>query len=144
MASINFKGGDKLAEKLAEISAKLNGSVDIGFFEGETYPSGESVPEVAFYNEFGTSKIPARPFFRTAIEDNAEKWGLVIAKNLEDSFDSDKALKAVGQIAAEDITSSINRWTSPPNAESTKRIKDFNKPLIRTEQMLNAPSFKVK
>ena len=67
MAAIS--GGDKLQRALDRIAKNLSkaASVEIGFAENATYPDGTSVALVAALNEFGTGKIPPRPFFRNMV-----------------------------------------------------------------------------
>ena len=43
----------------------MHGNVEVGIFDdGKKEPNKTSVYDVAVYNEFGTSHIPARPFMR--------------------------------------------------------------------------------
>ena len=59
-----LSGGDKLAKILADIGGKAQGSVDVGFMSGATYPDGTSVAQVAFWNEFGHGgRLPPPPPF---------------------------------------------------------------------------------
>ena len=55
---------------------KLNNkSVKAGVLEGSgNEDNGTSLVDVAFYNEYGTSRIPARPFVRIASEKNQQTW----------------------------------------------------------------------
>jgi hypothetical protein len=57
-----FKGGDKLAAKLKEISDRVAAAkgIRVGFLEGATYEDGTSLPVVAAVQEFGgTIKVEA-------------------------------------------------------------------------------------
>ena len=61
--------------------------LNVGFFEGATYPhsngssagnpypDGTPVAAVAAFNEFGTDRIPPRPFMRQTIAKNQAAWG---------------------------------------------------------------------
>jgi hypothetical protein len=144
MVTKTLSGGYKLQEKLQSIAKGMTGSLSAGFFAGETYPDGTSVPEVAFYNEFGTSKSPARPFFRSAISNDSDEWGDVAGKAaVATNYDGIATLTVVGNQIVESITQSISGWQDPANAPSTVKSKGFNKPLIDTAQMLRAPTFKI-
>ena len=68
-----LKGGDKLITKLNDL-AKETKTLKVGFFKNSTYPDGTYVAQNAFWQEYGTPKIPPRPFFRTAIAQNKGKW----------------------------------------------------------------------
>lgn len=144
MATI--KGGEKLTKALQDISDKLNANkgVRVGFLEGGTYPDGTSIPTVAFWNEFGTAKSPARPFFRTAIEAQSGAWAETLGRAaVHYDYDSGQIMNAMGVKMAEDIQQSIVGWTDPANAESTIAKKGFNKPLIDTGVMQRAVDFEV-
>lgn len=146
MAAYSFSGGDKLQAALDEIGKKMSGTLQVGFFEGETYPDGESVPTVAFKNEFGDREenIPPRPFFRTMIAKESPQWGKTLSGFAKASdYDGQKSLNDLGQIMIEQLTSSINGWTTPPNSAETIKRKGFNKPLIETDKLLKSPAFKV-
>ncbi len=137
-------GGDNLQKALAEISKRMEGSVNVGFLEGATYPDGTPVAQVAFWNEYGTTTIPPRPFFRTTIEGKSQSWSLVMAKAAYQSkFDGEYTMKMVGIRASEDIQQAIVGWTTPGNADSTIAIKGFDKPLIHGGDMMRAVDYEV-
>lgn len=142
---MELKGGDKLTQALAKIAGEMTGSVRVGFLEGSTYPDGTPTAAVAFWNEFGTTDIPPRPFFRTTISNMSGAWG----KRLGDAavhfdYDGEKVLNLMGQTMAEDVQSSITGWTDPANAESTIASKGFNAPLRDTNHMHDSVDYEVK
>lgn len=144
--STTVTGGDKLEKYLQQLAGKLasGGAVKVGFLEGATYPNGQRVAQVAFWNEFGTSRAPPRPFFRTTIATKSSEWGEKFAKALPYyQMDGAKALAALGTIMQSDIRESIVKWTTPPNAPSTIARKGFNKPLIETGVMQRKVDYKV-
>ncbi|NPT59099.1 hypothetical protein [Paraburkholderia elongata] len=58
---INFKGGDKLEQKLREIAEKVGkaNTVKVGFLEDATYSDGTPVALIAATNEYGgTVNVP--------------------------------------------------------------------------------------
>ncbi len=55
-----------------DINQLDNRSVKIGLMGGEEV-SGVSVVDYAVYNEFGTSRIPARPFMSTTADQNRDE-----------------------------------------------------------------------
>ena len=150
-------GGKKLALALQAIEQKITrgGVLKVGFFENATYPAkaprkGQKqapplhVAQVAFWNEFGTSRTPARPFFRTTIAQQSATWGDKLGKAVVYyGYDGEKALRALGQSMRDDLEASIQRWSVPGNAESTIRRKGFDKPLVHTAVMSRAPDFEV-
>lgn len=151
--TLEVKGGDKLASALRQITAKLgngNVGVKVGFLEGATYPgddenAGLPVAQVAFWNEFGTSRAPARPFFRGAIAQHQGEWGGQLADSLKASnMDGKRALALMGTIIKDQVVQSIVDTNSPPNAPSTVRRKGFDKPLIDTGVMQRSVDFVVE
>ena len=61
-----------LAEELSAAQKLANAQVKIGIQADEKgeYENGTSVIDVAIWNEFGTKKIPSRPFIRQCFSDN--------------------------------------------------------------------------
>src|SRR5690348_14910432 len=93
---VGFVGGNRLKAHLAGLAEKLgDGKVlRVGFLEGETYPDGTNVAQVAFWNEYGTVKSPPRPFFRQMIAAKSPGWGAALAKNLTATdYNTELALK---------------------------------------------------
>lgn len=89
-----------------------------------------SMAQVAFWNEFGTKWMPARPFMRTTINEKSPKWGDSLAYVLKASgYDAHRAFTSMGQGIQGQIKQTIAGWTDPPNAKLTVEIKGFNKPL---------------
>lgn len=119
-------------------------SLEVGFYDSVTYPNGQNVAQVAFWNEFGTIHSPARPFFRNAIEINIKKWYASFG-DLVASGGSDKVVMGkLGEIVKNDIVVSITKFSTPPNAQSTIRQKGSSKPLIDTGLMRRSVTYKVK
>lgn len=141
-----FRGGDKLAARLAEISQRLGSAkgLQVGFLDGATYPDGQSVASVAYMNEFGTRTAPARPFFRPAVAEHKAEWADALASLVKASdYDTEKALGQLGAVIVDDIKASIQAVSSPPLAKSTIAAKGSSKPLEDTGLMLNSVSFQV-
>lgn len=124
---------------------KLTGkhTLEIGFFKGATYPSGQSVASVASYQEYGTLRIPARPFFRQAVAKNNKKWLETFKAHALQTAET-KALAIVGEIAKGDVQQSITNLRTPPNAPSTIKAKGSTNPLIDTGLMRRSVTYKVK
>jgi hypothetical protein len=152
MASVNkVIGGKKLDLALRSIEQKITrgGVLRMGFLEKSTYPAKKNSPplhvaQVAFWNEFGTVKAPARPAFRTTIKRKSKDWGDRLGKAVvATNYDGETALRLVGQSMRDDLESEIAQWTSPGNAESTIERKGFDKPLVHTGVMQRAPDYEI-
>jgi len=114
-------------------------SVFVGVMKGAgNYPGTDTkIAEAAWYNEFGTDRIPERPFLRWTLSEHKgyfPELGKALLSALKNpQRDYKKYLRAVGVIAEQDIRSMIDSATGfDPNAESTIRKKGSAHPLIDT------------
>jgi hypothetical protein len=142
----SIKGGERMKAKLAEIAKKLSrpASLKVGFMEGATYPDGQSVAEVAVYNEYGTETAPPRPFFRNAVDKYGDEWAPAIGKLLKrNDMDVVRTLQMTGEAIKGQVQQSIKDTNHPPLAESTIKRKGFEKPLIDTGQMLDSVEYQI-
>ena len=139
-----MRGGESLSKKLREIAERRSVSARVGILESKTYPDGQGVAQVAFWNEYGTeSGIPPRPFFRKAISDNQNVLPKLIGKLLKNN-DSETALKLACEHMVDELKQSVMTWSDPPNAKSTIRKKGFNAPLRGKDRLLrNSFSYEV-
>lgn len=164
-------GGDKLTQRLHDISARMTQPVElrVGFLEGD-------VAKIAFWQEFGTKSIPPRPFFRSMIKAHSKEWPKQIGGMLKASnYDPQKALgllgaeiqgllqesiKATNAPALSPITVMLRGMRAQPRyrdlrfglmiAEAVRRVKagltDYGasrKPLIDTGHMWNSVDYEV-
>ncbi|EEA8775462.1 hypothetical protein G3832_001343 [Campylobacter jejuni] len=132
-----------LSDELKGMLNKNKESLEVGFFETAKYENGEHVANVAKIQEYGTLKIPARPFFRNAIAKNGAKWLTFMKNQFTSNQNLDLSLNQAGELARGDIVMSIMRTNTPPNAEATIKAKGSSKPLIDTGFMRNSVTFKV-
>lgn len=153
--SAEVDGGKKLQRYLRELAVRLGqgGEAQIGFLGSEgdtaaTYPEedgGLPVAQVAFWNNYGTSRSPARPYFTNMIEDQSPTWATKMGAALKYT---DYQLKPALEIMAADIkghlVESINLLQDPPLSPTTVEKKGFAKPLIDTAVMVRAPAWVVK
>jgi hypothetical protein len=90
--------------------------------------SMSEVALIAFWNEYGTDTIPARPFLSLAYYKHLA--GLkkvrdqVYLKVIKGEMSVEHALAIMGEWLAAKVKSTINEVTSPPNAPSTIRKKN--------------------
>jgi hypothetical protein len=149
--SVTVKGGDKMTPYLNKLAAKLGtgGVVRVGFLAGRNYPANAkgkslSVAQVAFWNEFGTRRAPARPFFRNTLYDLAPTLGKRMGKIAKaTNYDSAKTLALLGTGIKDQLVKAIVDWPAD-NAKSTEKRKGFNKGLIDTGVMQRSVDFEVK
>lgn len=139
---------ERLRDVLRHLYAS-NKALKVGILENATNAdTGASVAEYAYFNEFGTKNISARPFFRNAISDNTDTWAASIKNQLKtmgvtDKNVVEKALKKTGQIMRSDIQQSISKGGFEPLSPATIKRKGKATPLIDTRDMFNAISYEV-
>jgi hypothetical protein len=116
---------------------------------GSDAVNGTSVIDYAVYNEFGTSRIPARPFMSTTYDENVDKTYELIERMAGQLMDSKLSTKQLldrlGLWYSSQIKKTIRRakeW-AVPNAPGTIAQKGSSSPLIDTGRMLNAVNFEV-
>lgn len=134
-------GGDKLERALAELARQVShpATLRVGFFAGATYPSGKQVALIAALNEFGTARMPARPFMRNMIREKSAGWPRAIAANLvANHYDPVETLNDVGDAIVGQLQMSIRNFDSVPLAPSTIARKGHDKQLIESSLMLNS------
>ena len=142
------RGGDKLALAIKG----LDGSrVEVGWFPAAKYEDGPDtgtpVAYIAVIQEFGTSRIPPRPFMRTTIAEQSAAWSKIAGKLsravLRGEQKPGDLAEAVGARVAGDVRKKISSITSPPLSEATiaRRVANKSgarsvKPLVYTGRML--------
>ena len=131
-------------EQLKKDVAALKGrSVKVGIMgEGE-------VLEYAMYNEFGTSRIPARPFMQTTFDRNEaemNKFVDFLAQQIIDGkSNADRVLRILGetyQLKVQETIRDAKEWAVPNNPQTIKQ-KGSSSPLIDTGRMIGAVRYEV-
>jgi hypothetical protein len=97
---------------------------------------GETVAEIAWWNEFGTRNIDERPFLRTGLREKLPRYRGILASGLKQIVVGrarpDQILGILGVAAAADVQAKIVSVSSPANAQSTKDRKGSSSPLQDT------------
>lgn len=149
---VEVTGGDKYKAILEKI-ARLKITARAGVPAGATATNGKSIPAYAVYNELGTSRIPARPFMRTTVNEHQNEWCETLAGALKGEVvkgDAKRAMGLVGEQMKAHIQQTIQKGSFAPNAPRTiaaKRAKgkrEPDHPLIDTGQMLASIISEVK
>ena len=152
MTNVTVTGGDKYKAVLEKI-AQLKLTAQAGIPAGATTTDGKSIPMYAAYNEFGTSRIPARPFMRTTANEHQNEWCETLAGALKGNVTRGNAKKAMGLVGEQmkaHIQQTIQKGSFAPNAPRTvanKRAKgkvEPDHPLIDTGQMIASIISEVK
>lgn len=139
------------AGKVAAVVKGLDGlEAKVGWFESALYPDGTPVAYVATIHEFGTGKIPARPFMRPAVAEYGQSWldqlatGARMAVQSDGAISAIEVLDAVAQTAAGNVGQVIKSVMSPALKPVTIARKGHAKPLIDTGQMFQSVTGKVE
>ena len=140
-----LKMSPKGAKFMAELSWLADRDIHVGFQRGKgVYENGADVADVAMYNEFGTSKIPPRPFMEQSfkrheqeyVEESEEIFGAMIKGQ-----EVKPLIRKFGEKVKKDIVDEIEKGEFVPNAPSTVAKKGFNKPLYETGLMEKSISY---
>ena len=147
MAKSKITGGKKLAKFLKDAkAAKGAGSIEAGFYKTAKYDDGTPVTNVAAWQEFGTTRIPERPFFRQAIKRMPDSLLPILKQDIDPKkmVIERPTAERLGQTMQGEIQQSIVRLREPANAASTKRRKKGkSNPLIDTGFLLGSATYQV-
>lgn len=141
-----LSGGQNVEKYFRELAQKVSrgGTLDVGFMAGATYPSGQSVAMVAAIQEFGSARIPPRPFMRNMIAAKSAGWGPSAARILKQTnYDVKVTLDMLGIGISDQLRASINSNTPPPNAPSTVARKGFSQTLVDSGNLRNSVTYRV-
>lgn len=134
----------KLTDMLNKYRRAESVALRVGILDKKTYPDGELVANVGYINEYGQGNIPARPFFRTTIENNRADLPSKVA-SLMQKHDIETALRLVGEHLSDELQESVMTWEEPPNAPSTIKKKGYNAPLRGPDRLLrNSFSYEIE
>ena len=100
----------------------------------------------AAINEYGTSKIPQRPFMRTATSRHGKSWGSKSAKAVQSVMKGmpiSQVTELVGMQMKSDISSTLTNGPWTPNAASTIAKKGSSRPLIDTGELRASITYRV-
>ena len=109
--------------------------------------NGVPISQVATWNEYGTSRIPSRPFIAIATDESKGWQGEVKMQvgGITSSADVNGVLNTIGEQMKKDIKNVIgDRSKLKPNAPSTIAKKGFDAPLIDTGKLQESIDFEVK
>lgn len=117
--------------------------------DGSITQGDVSVAEIAFWNEYGTSRgVPERPFIRKTADEKGDAYAKYLKQQLSKVFAGQltvtTALERVGNLAQGHVRKNIRDIRTPPNAAVTIERKGSSNPLIDTATMLKQVNFEVK
>jgi hypothetical protein len=128
---------------IAEMQKASRLEVAVGIQQGAKGAEGASIAEYGAYNEFGTGKIPSRPFMATSFDESRAQIDQDFdreASAMMQGKSAHQALLTIGLKHAQRIQKTISgRNFLPKLAERTVRAKKGStKTLVDTGAMLNS------
>lgn len=148
--SCDTKKLDALIKRIAKINGK---EIEIGFFPEDRYgpENGNlSVAQVAYYNEFGTSLNPTRPFMAETFESPTNQFHIanefkkLALDLLKNGRGTNRLLKQVGEMVKDMMQVSIDDYPGSNSQKTIERKGGRNDPLFDTGKMLKSVKFKFK
>lgn len=119
---------NKIKKKIESILSNYQEyQLSVGWFKDAKYEDGTPVASVAAQNEFGTLKVPARPFIRPAIEDNKSKWKSYIKYFFEEGKGTEYVLNGIGEVISSDIKQKIEEVHSPELSPITLILRKWRR-----------------
>lgn len=120
-----------------------------GYQEDAPYPSGgQSLLDVVIWNEYGTEKIPSRPFIRNSVESYIKEidgfFQRDIKRRVIAAAPARQLLARIGEYQVTLIRRSIKEGSYVPNSPATVARKKSDKPLIDTGHMRQSIHYQVR
>ena len=110
--------------------------------------NGASYVDIATWNEYGTRRIPSRPFIRISADTNRQAWAKIAQQCVNDVIDGDNprdAAQVIGHRMVEDIRKVFGDTSKlKANAPSTIKKKGRNEPLVASGEMRRRVKFRVE
>lgn len=151
MADFHFSGikltaaGQKYVNELKKLQKMV---VEVGFQGDEgSYDNGVDIVTVAAFNEFGTSRMPARPFMQQSWENHEKELNELCGnayKTVLAGGSAEKCCDIAGAGGVGIVQKEIDEGGFAPNAPSTVARKGSSHPLIDTGLMRQSVHYQVK
>nr|DAP61212.1 MAG TPA: virion morphogenesis protein [Caudoviricetes sp.] len=147
MASIeeNFEDLERLQKELEYLQTH---AVKVGVL-GNGSANGVSVQDYAIFNEYGTSHIPKRPFFRLSVgtqkaqNEIKEYLNTQIENIISGELTGQGAYENLGTFVVQKIKKTIMSGNFAPNDAKTIKRKGSSTPLIDTHSLYNSISYEI-
>ena len=153
LAELGSKAVGSLKKALKGVLDEPQLTLSVGVFsDAKREGSKTTVAQYASYNEFGTTRIPPRPFLRPTLEERQEEWteaikGSASASLKSGQFNNRSILELIGQRAVKDVQARIKSNVPPPNAPATvarKKAKGIDPVITLVETGLMHASVEYK
>ena len=149
MAEIVYEleGLEKLDKELKYLSSH---AVKVGvLWSGGSLKSNTDVQEYAIFNEYGTSKIPARPFFRLSVgtanaqNEIKEYMKSQVEQVIQGGMTGQQAYENLGTFVVQKIKKTIMSGNFAANDPKTVKAKGQSTPLIDTHSLFHSIDYEI-
>lgn len=148
---VKQRGGHTMRRLLDQKNLSGITEITVGYLTNKRYPDGTMVRYVAIQNEFGTPKIPERPFMRRsskAMQRSGQSGSILTATTdfTRGSLVNRNAARSIAQALIDTIRDNIKTsksWATP-NAPFTIEVKGFDWPLVETDLLMNSMTWRTK
>lgn len=146
--TVKDRGWNRIRKEIEEMGRSF---VKIGVLSNAgRYPAsigGMNLAEVATVHEFGTEKIPERPFLRQAFDKSNKKISDFIRNERDKIYQgastTNESLHKLGVLHQGQVQETIATGEFAPLAPSTVARKGSSKPLIDTGRLRQSINFEV-
>ena len=117
--------------------------------KSESKGKGATILEYAIFNEYGTSRIPKRPFFRLSVgtqkaqNEIKEYLNTQIENIISGELTGQGAYENLGTFVVQKIKKTIMSGNFAPNDAKTIKRKGSSTPLIDTHSLYNSISYEI-
>ena len=147
MAEIIYQleGLEKLDKELKYLQTH---AVKVGVL-GNGSANGISVQDYAIFNEYGTSRIPARPFFRLSVgtanaqNEIKEYMKQQVEQIIQGGISAQQAYENLGTFVVQKIKKTIASGNFAALNPQTIKKKGHSKPLIDTHSLYESINFEI-
>ena len=131
-------------DKIAILKKRVKSrGVEVGVLTGTgEHPNatgGQTIAEIAVWNEFGTRRAPARPFLRSTMRLERRAYKKLVRTLLKRLLAGHVSIKQataeLGMKAQSDVRNIITVLSRPANKESTKTKKKSSNPLVDSGEL---------
>lgn len=103
---------------------------------------------IVYFYLLDKTRIPARPFIRTALKNNKQKYQRCVKAGIDgivyDGKTGKQLLTQLGKLGVSDIRASIKNWTKPGNAPLTiDNKRGANNPLVDTGELIKKVTYMI-
>lgn len=143
---MSFEFTDELKKKMERVEELSSMNLVYGVVDEEKTTDGVLVWKYAIYVEYGTNRIPERPFFRSFQWNKKTILDTMTRRLFSNVVNGDikkpiTAYKRLGRYMKSAIEDSLLNGAWQPNAESTVKLKGSDRPLVDTGNLLNSIGF---